>query len=435
MALSGLLVVAAGIVLFAIVSKRLERTIITLPIVFVAFGWLIGKGGFSIANIDPGHKVIHVIAELTLILVLFADAARIDLKLLIKDHGLPLRMLVFGFPLTVILGAVTALGVFPGITLAEAALLAAILAPTDAALGQAVLTSPLVPARIRQTINVESGLNDGMALPVVIVCAIWAGGAVLGGVGGSTGGGNLAMFAVLQVTLGPLVGIAVGFAGAHIIDWAATRDWMSESFQGISILAIALIAFGGAELIGGNGFIAAFLAGLVFGATVRHRCAFLFEFMETEGQLLILITFLIFGAAMLPDGLAALDWQIVLYATLSLTVVRMIPVVLSLSGTGISIATKGFLAWFGPRGLASILFALLILEKYPIARGETILACVVVTVALSTLLHGITAAPMALAYGKMVARQGACEETKSVSEMPFRHGQVLQHGTTEERTS
>ena len=167
MALSGLLVVVAGIVLFAIVSKRLERTIITLPIVFVAFGWLIGKGGYSIANIDPGHKIIHVIAELTLILVLFADAARIDLKLLIKDHGLPLRMLVLGFPLTVILGAVTALGVFPGITLAEAALLAAILAPTDAALGQAVLTSPLGPARIRQIINVESGEVIGMLTSIV----------------------------------------------------------------------------------------------------------------------------------------------------------------------------------------------------------------------------------------------------------------------------
>jgi NhaP-type Na+/H+ or K+/H+ antiporter len=434
MALSGLLVVAVGIVLFGVFSKRLEGTIITLPIVFVAFGWAVGNGGFGIAGIDPGHGIIHVIAELTLILVLFADAARIDLKLLIKDHGLPLRMRILGFPLTMILGAVTAMGVFPGITLAEAALLAAILAPTDAALGQAVLTSPLVPARIRQAINVESGLNDGMALPVVIVCAIWAGGAAMGEAGGGHGSDNIAVFAVLQVTLGPLAGIAVGFLGGRIIDWASAREWMSEAFQGISILAVALIAFGSAEMIGGNGFIAAFLAGLCFGATIRHRCAFLFEFMETEGQLLTLIAFLIFGAAMFPAGLAALDWQIVLYAVLSLTLVRMIPVVLSLTGTGISMTTKGFLAWFGPRGLASILFALLILEKYPIAGADAIVACVVVTVGLSTLLHGITAAPMARAYGKMVARKGECEETKAVTEMPLRHGQMAADNAVKETT-
>ena len=157
--------------------------------------------------------------------------------------------------------------------------------------------------------------------------------------------------------------------------------------------------------------------------------------METEGQLLTLIAFLIFGAAMLPTGLAALDWQIVLYAVLSLTLVRMIPVVLSLTGTGISMATKGFLAWFGPRGLASILFALLILEKYPIAGADAIVACVVVTVALSTLLHGITAAPLARAYGKMVAAQGECEETKPVTEMPLRHGQMVTDNPVEEKPS
>jgi NhaP-type Na+/H+ or K+/H+ antiporter len=433
MALSGLLVVAVGIVLFGVFSKRLEGTIITLPIVFVAFGWAIGKGGFGIASIDPGHSIIHVIAELTLILVLFADAARVDLKLLIKDHGLPLRMLVFGFPLTMILGAVTAMGVFPGVTLAEAALLAAVLAPTDAALGQAVVTSPLVPARIRQAINVESGLNDGMALPVVIVCAIWAGGAAMGEAGGH-GSDNIIKFAALQVTLGPAAGIAIGFVGARVIDWASAKEWMSEAFQGISTLAVALIAFGGAEIIGGNGFIAAFLAGLTFGATLRHRCAFLFEFMETEGQLLTLTAFLVFGAAMLPAGLAALNWQVVLYAVLSLTLVRIIPVVLSLGGSGISIATKGFLGWFGPRGLASILFALLILEKYPIARADGILACVVVTVGLSTLLHGITAAPLAKAYGRMVAHQGQCEETKPVTEMPLRYGRVLADDAAEKES-
>jgi NhaP-type Na+/H+ or K+/H+ antiporter len=393
MAATGLAIIALGIIAYGLVSSRLEGSLITVPMAFVAFGWLVGGGGLGLAEISPDHGFIHFLAELTLILVLFSDAARIDLKRLIADHNLPQRMLLIGLPATVLLGILAAVAVFPGMSLMEAALIAAILSPTDAALGQAVVSNPVVPVRIRQALNVESG-----------------------------DGGDLALFALKQITLGPLAGVIVGYAGARLIDWAAEAKWMSEPFEGITILALALLAFTGAEAVGGNGFIAAFAAGLTFGARLRHRCAFLFEFMETEGQFLVLLVFLIFGATMLPEALHAMNWQVLLYAVLSLTVVRMAPVALSLSGTGLSTSSKAFLGWFGPRGLASVLFALLIVEQYDIAHEEEILACIIVTVALSVLLHGLTAAPVAKAYGTMVARQGECEEAKPVSEMPVRHG-------------
>ena len=423
MDLAGIAVVAAGVIAFALVSRRLEGSIVTVPLAFVLFGWLIGDGGLAVAAIDPGHGAIHLIAELTLVLVLFSDAARIDLRRLIADHNLPLRMLTIGLPLTVGLGALVAKGLFPEGSWAAALLLAAILAPTDAALGQSVVSSPDVPVRIRQSLNVESGLNDGITLPLVLVFAIMAGPPAGGMAGHAAGAGDLALFALLQVTLGPLAGLVVGWVGAKAIDRAARAGWISEPFEGIAILALALLAFAGAEAIGGNGFIAAFVGGLVFGGTVRHRLAFLFEFMETEGQLLTLLTFLIFGAAMLPAALPAVDWPVVAFALLSLTVIRMVPVSLSLTGTGVSVPTTLFLGWFGPRGLASILFALLILEEHAVPGGEDILACVVITVSLSTLLHGISAAPLAKAYGALCARRGdGVAEAKPVFELPVRHG-------------
>ena len=423
MELLGITVVVTGILVFGLFSKKLEGTPITLPIVFTGFGWLVGTGGLGLAEIDPSHGVIHTIAELTLILVLFSDAARIDLKRLISDHDLPLRLLCIGMPLTIVTGALVALWIFPQATWPMFFLVAATLAPTDAALGQSVVSSPRVPVRIRQALNVESGLNDGIALPLVLAFAIWA-----GAPGGEDAGlGDVVTFTALQLTLGPLIGLGIGYVGARLIDTAITRQWMTDPFQGIAILCVALAAFACAESVGGNGFISAFTAGLLFGSIIRHHCKFLFEFMESEGQLLTLLTFMIFGAAMLPQALHHAVWGTVLLALLFLTLVRMIPVAISVTGLGLSLPSKLFLGWFGPRGIASILFALLILEDYPIPGGEELLACVVVTVALSIFLHGITAAPLAKAYGAFIEGKGECAETKDVLEMPVRHGFTSHH--------
>jgi NhaP-type Na+/H+ or K+/H+ antiporter len=410
-------IVAAALLAFSLVSGRVQGTIVTAPLVFILFGLAIGPGGFGVASIDPGHSAIHFIAELTLILVLFTDAARIDLARVKRDHNLPVRMLVIGLPLAVIAGAAIATQLFPHFTLWEAALLGALLAPTDAALGQSVVSAEAVPIRIRQAINVESGLNDGIALPAVLLLAALASSAA-----GTTGAGEWIRFGLLQVTLGPIVGIGVGFLGARLLDLAAERGWATNAFQGIGILALAVFTYVAAELIGGNGFIAAFVGGIAFGNNLRHPCEFLFEFMETEGQLLMLITFLVFGAVLLPEGLAHANPTIVIYAVLSLTVIRMIPIALSLIGSGVRLPTKLFLGWFGPRGLASILFVLLILEESAVPHRDELLVITVITVALSALLHGVTAAPFAKYFGQLAGQMGECEETQPVTALPLRAG-------------
>ena len=417
MDLATVAIVAAALLLYALISGRLSGTMVTAPLVFIVFGFVFGGGVLQIAHIEVGHSAIHIIAELTLILVLFTDASRIDLKLVRLDHDLPERMLLIGLPLTIVAGTLLASLLFPAFSFWEAALLAALLAPTDAALGQAVLAAKEVPARIRQAINIESGLNDGIALPAVLLFA-----AVASAEQSTTGTNEWLRFATLQLTLGPVVGIAAGFIGARLLDTSAERGWASTSIQGIGILSLAVFTYATAELVGGNGFIAAFIGGVVFGNTVRHPCSFLFEFMETEGQLLMLITFLIFGAALLPEGIAHVSLVHVAYAVLSLTVIRMIPIGLSVLGARLSLPTKLFLGWFGPRGLASILFVLLILEKSDIPHRDELLTITVITVGLSALLHGITAAPFARWYGRRVERMGECEERRPVAEMPLREG-------------
>lgn len=412
-------VVAVGIVLFALASRRLEDSVLTPPMAFAGFGLLIGSGGLGLADLDFGHEVVHGLAEVTLILVLFSDAARIDLRRVRRDHDLPLRMLGIGLPLIVLSGAAVAWLLPLGLTLWEAALLAAILAPTDAALGQSVVTSKLVPARIRQALNIESGLNDGIALPVVLLLATLASASEA-----AEGADHWLVFGAMQIGLGPIAGIVVGFLGARLVGNASDKGWMSESFEGAAVLAIAILAFAGAELLGGNGFIAAFVGGMVFGNTVRRGGSFVFAFAEAEGQILTLIAFLLFGASILPEAAGHLTWAVALYAVLSLTLIRGLPIVLSLLGTGLPAPTVGFLAWFGPRGLASILFALFVLEDNGVLARDVILTVTIVTVSLSILLHGVSAAPAAKWYARHCADIEDAPENRPVSELRTRHGIV-----------
>jgi len=411
----GFATIATVIILFALFAKRLENTIITPPLVFAAFGLIIGESVLGWADLKFENHFVHGLAEITLILVLFSDAARIDLRQLRNDHNLPLRMLLIGMPLTIVFGAVVALVLPLGLSFWEAALLGAVLAPTDAALGQSVVSSRFVPMRIRQTLNVESGLNDGIALPFVLVFAFLAGAP-------QTAGSEQSwlLFGAKQIILGPLAGVVIGGVGAWLLDMASKKEWTTEAYEGPAILGLAFLAYSGSELIGGNGFIAAFVSGLVFGTGVRGRCGFIFEFAEAEGNFLVLVTFLIFGAAILPTAFGALDWAVLLYAVLSLTAIRMIPIALSLAGSGVQGTTVAFLGWFGPRGLASILFALFVLEEVPVPAGEHIAVITVATVALSIVLHGLTAAPLSRRYGESVSRLGESVEMKAVAGMPMR---------------
>jgi NhaP-type Na+/H+ or K+/H+ antiporter len=323
-------------------------------------------------------------------------------------------------PLTIILGTLFAIGLFSGLNFWECAVLAIILAPTDAALGQAVVSSPKVPVRIRQALNVESGLNDGIALPVILIFLS------LSSV--TEHSGDTAfwwLFTTKQLLLGPLAGIFVGYIGAKLILISSKHRWVTDTFRDISILTFSFVAYFSAELIGGNGFIAAFVAGLTLGNTAKGLCTCLYEFAETEGQLLNLLVFLIFGIIMVPLVLDGITPMVMLYSVLSLTVVRILPVIISLTGSGLRWETGIFLGWFGPRGLASILFALLVVEHSDLAHRQEILMIVLSTVLMSIFLHGATANFGAALYQKILAAckakgDSVAAEHEKVIEMPVR---------------
>ena len=414
MDVTGILAITLALIAFGLISRKIEGSILTGPILFSVFGLIAGPAAFGLIPLQISNEGLHLLAEVTLILVLFSDAANIDLAQLRRDHNLPVRMLLIGMPLTIALGAMVAFLFFDGLGPWEAALLAAILAPTDAALGQAVVSNRLVPVRIRQALNVESGLNDGVALPFILLFAAFA-----SAMHAETNAAEWLVFGAKQVVFGPLAGIAIGYVGAKFVSSCYRRQWMSQRAEGMIALGLAFGAFALAEVVHGNGFIAAFVGGLTFGNTLKQKCQFLYEFAESEGQILILLTFTAFGAAMIPQAMGAVTIMHIVFGILVLTVLRMLPIQLSLIGTGIKPVTSTFLGWFGPRGLASILFVLLILEEAELANESTLFAAVIVTVTLSVVLHGITAGPAARWYGSMSQQMGECEENRPVSDEPF----------------
>ena len=379
---------------FALVSKRIEGTIITPPILFTVGGFCLSALLMQTAGLTYDEGTLHVLAEITLILVLAADASQISFDELKHQKAIPMRLLLIALPLIMLMGTLVGYVVFPGIEWYQAALIAAILAPTDAALGASVLADKTVPSKIRQGLNVESGLNDGIALPAVLFFACFL------NLTHQTGEENWLIFLSLQVIIGPIAGIVVGWIGGHLIATAAKKGWMTSDFQGIAAIALAVIAFAAAEICHGNGFIAAFVAGLTYGNLHVHYSKFLHEFTETESQFLAYLTFFLFGALILPEAMHHINTEIVLYACLSLTLVRMLPVFIAMLGSGFRLPTVAFMGWFGPRGLASLLFALLVLEDLHVEQAEFIQTVVATTVLLSVILHGITAAPLSKRLGR-----------------------------------
>ncbi len=392
--------IAGFILLFGGLSARLERTPITPPILFVGFGMLMCPSVFGIMDVDRQSAIVHMIAQITLIFILFSDASRIDCRLLSRNYSLPMRMLAIGMPLTIGAGTLVAAAFFPGFAWLELALLAAILTPTDAALGQVVVSSKKLPIRIRQGLNVESGLNDGIALPAILILA-----ALAGSESTSTENHNWTVFVISQLVLGPLAGIAAAWIGGKILTYSHAKGWINHAFEQLAGISIALLAYSGAELVHGNGFIAAFAAGFVLGNTARPVCQCLYEFTEAEGQLLALLAFMFFGATVVPGVMDALSWTTVLYVLLSLTVVRMLPILLSLIGTGLKFPTKLFLGWFGPRGLATILFGLLILDEAQVPHGKEIFLVAMTTALFSIVLHGLSALPLSKLYASYIKRR------------------------------
>ena len=309
---------------------------------------------------------------------------------------LPLRLLGLGLPLTMLLGWLTGIVLFDNLSLWTIALVALILSPTDAALGQAVIKSETLPTSVTRSISVESGINDGIALPPILVCV--AALSVASEVSGHSG--NFLSFLFLQLTIGPLMGAAVGWFGGKLVEAASSRQWMSPVFQRMSALSLAILAFALAEMFHGNGFIAAFFGGLFLGVKTPRIRERIQEFGEAEGQQLALFIFLIFGMIVVPLAHAYWDANAVLYAVCSLTVVRMLPVALCLLGSGTDWRTKLFIGWFGPRGIASILYLFMVIGDLGFAGSEYALSVVVLTVLMSIMLHGVSAVPLVNAYSQ-----------------------------------
>ena len=390
-----LALVALALLGVAAVSQRLSGTPITPAILFVAFGLLAGPKVLDGIELSSTGSTVRVLAETTLALVLFADASRIDLGALRHTVDLPVRLLGVGLPLTIALGAVAAAAIFGDLSAEEAVILAVVLAPTDAALGQAVVTEPQVPQRIRQGLNVESGLNDGICVPLLFAAV------AIADVGSEISGGRSPGTLLLEeIGYGVVGGVVAGLLIAVIVTGAGRRNLIAPAWGQVIPAAGAALAYGIASALDGSGFIAAFVAGMVFRMALRRDPEQLNQLTEEVASILNGVTFVLFGAILLGPALTELSWQLVLYAVLSLTLVRMIPVVVAMWGSHARRPTLGFLGWFGPRGLASIVFAVIVIEESQLPHEHLIVLAIYLTVGFSVVAHGLSAAPLAGRYAR-----------------------------------
>lgn len=419
MELGAVLLVMVAIFGWGLLSARLERADLSAPIVFTLMGALLAVLGLVDAPTVP--ETLKPLVELTLVWVLFCDAARIRVQDLRRDTGQYVRLLGVGLPLTILAGWLLAVWLFPGLGVWLALLVGAALAPTDAALGIPVVTNAAVPSRIRRLITVESGLNDGIATPVVMVAI--AGAASAEEVAGAGGLGG----AMLELAIGAAIGVAIGLAGGWLLRRARRVRWAAEDFAGIAVLALAVITYAAAVGLHGNGFVAAFCGGIAFGAVAGRRGSVELVFLEQASGLVSLLVWTAFGAVVLPIIVDGISLITVLYAVLSLTLVRMVPVALASIGAGLDRDTVLFVGWFGPRGLASLVFALIALEGLG-TGAQAAVTVIGTTVLLSVLAHGITAAPLATRYGRAAGRRPS--DGRAAPDLPVRGLPRRAPGTT-----
>jgi len=393
---------AAFLFIYSAVAGRVERSLISGPIVFTGVGFLLGPDGLGLLRFNITGEGLRLLAELTLAMVLFTDAANADFGVVRRNLGLPERLLLIGLPLTIILGFVVAAIVFLTLDILEMALLAALLAPTDAALGKPVVTSRTVPPIMREALNLESGLNDGICVPIVVLLLGLAVGTQIGG--GTMG--HVARVVVEAIGIGAVIGLSLTWKTTMMLRFAERRGWISEHWVEIPIVALAGALFTAAQAAGGSGFIACFVGGLLLsGLGERHKVELL-RGAEHTGEALALLTWVLFRGVVVARMIDRVTWPALLYAVLSLTVIRILPVFLCLIGTRTSTADKLFIGWFGPRGLATIVFAILVLdEKLP--GNDTIMLAAGWTVLLSVIAHGVTANPLVKRMAGHSAELGA----------------------------
>ncbi len=403
------------IFIIGLISRRLERTIITAPMIFTIAGMVLFFAAPLTVERETHTETILLISEIALVLVLFTDATRIGLRAVTKSENLTDRLLGIGMPLTIIVGTITGKLLFTGLTIWEAAILATVLAPTDAGLGQVVVNSRLVPVRIRQALNVEAGLNDGLSMPFLMLFIS------LALVSHPLQNPDWFIFTLKQVVFGVLVGLLFGWLGGWLMGKAEQRGWMAQSLGQLSLLALAFLAWGTAGLIDGNGFIASFVAGLAVKRGFEDAGEQALDFSEAWGQILVAFVFFIFGM-IAASKLGNFGAKVVLYAILSLTLVRMLPVAIAMIKTRLKPATVVFMGWFGPRGLASIVLGLVYLEQEAALPGEKlIMLSLIATVLLSIFAHGISASPGIKLYARQIeGLPDDAPEYREVVELPTR---------------
>ena len=390
-----LTILALFVFVYCAISGRADRTPINGALVYTLFGLAVGSYGLDLLNSEVDSGGLRTIAELTLALVLFSDASKADLGVLKQTIAVPRRLLLVGLPVTIGLGILVGVILFPSLSFFEVAVLATMLAPTDAALGKAVVSNPAVPAYIRQGLNAESGLNDGICVPILFVFLALATGEAT-----AQESGGLALKLVLEeLGIGLLVGVGLTAILTYVLRAAMHHGWILKDWRQIPVITMALGCFGAAQWLGGSGFIAAFSGGLLFGRLLPRDKQGLLAETESAGDVLALITWVAFGAGVVGPYLDVINWQVVVYALLSLSIIRMLPVYLCLRGTIASKPQKLFMGWFGPRGLASIVFGVIVFgEKLP--GGDTISLTVGITILLSVVAHGLTANPLAARLGR-----------------------------------
>lgn len=413
MSAADIAVIAVTILAYAVVSGRLARSWITMPMVFVAIG--AAFDATDVVDLALAIDQVDVLAEVTLAIILFSDALGLNARELRANSALPARLLLIGLPLTIAFGALVNGWLLPGVGFGAAALIASVLAPTDAALGEAIVSDPSVPMRIRDALNVESGLNDGLALPAVLLFVDITTQEL-------SGGGEWVRFLARQVGGGVLLGAVAGGVAAWLVTKALRADWIEGLYAQLAVLATAASTFAAASVFDVNGFIASFVAGLVFGAVAGDRAERLVEYTGDTGSLLATIAFFLFGNLFVVEAFETFGWRAALCAVAALTVVRMVPVAIATLGMGLRPPTVLFLGWYGPRGLASILFGIILLEE-EIELGDQLFDLVALVVLASVFLHGLTAAPGAAAYGRWFERTAtdaqSMPESESVAMRPM----------------
>lgn len=389
-------IIAAIVLVYGYFSQLLQRFNISGPMVFLLCGISLSPLGFDLIQLGLEDKAVKIIAELALIVVLFTDSSNINLKSLKKNYKIPLRLLSVGLPLTILFSIYVGNLFFPSAPFLYVIVMALILAPTDAALGKAVVVDKAVPKEIREGINIESGLNDGIVFPLLITLLF-----LITSHEALSHDGSWMEYLFEQILYGGLIGSFSGFVTAKGLNYAISKSWIQKSYENLTPLSLAILTYFIAEHFGGNGFIAVFIGGLFFGNYSEYLTQDKESFLESEGEVLILISFLVFGLTFIP--LTYMFWtpKVLLYSVLSLTFLRMFPVVLSLIGSGFTFKSKLFIGWFGPRGIASILYVMTVAEHVSADKIDNELFGVIsLTIFLSIILHGLSANPLVKGYAK-----------------------------------